>query len=149
MAIYEIDPAKLGAKTAKKLADIAMELVFDPVGERLLSRVQEKLPRSEGIREVPDADYQAALEAGRTLPVTAARPLSGASRLEASARWKLAPKSPRQATLHWLAAGGDEQALGIELGDGRGDRIEIMRPVLPGLRITGVSLDVQPTVTLS
>ena len=149
MPNYEIDATKIAAKTQKRLTEIALELVFDPVGGRLLGRAEEKLPRGEGIREVSDADYEAMLGSGRGSATSGARPLAGATRLEASTQWTLAPKSPRKASLHWVAAGGDEQALGVELGEGRGDRVEIVRPVPPGLIVKAVSLELQPVVDVS
>ena|SRR3989454_8359851 len=146
MPSYEIDADKLAPKIRKKLADMAVHLVFDPVGGRVLGRTDEKLPHALGIREIPDSAFDAAGGAGLEAAPSGPRALAGASRLEASKQWGVAPKSPRKAKLHWVAIGGDEQALGVELGDGRGDRVEIMRPVAAGLPLKGVSLSVQPVV---
>jgi len=145
MPSYEIDAGKLTAKAQKKLNELALHIVFEPAGGRVLVRSDENLAPGTGIREIPDAEFEAAGSGAATGP-PGPQPLAGASRLEASKLWKVTPKSPRRATLHWMAAGGDEQALGVALGEGRGDRVEIARPIASGLPIKGVALNVQAVV---
>jgi hypothetical protein len=145
MPSYEIDAGKLTAKAQKKLNELALHIVFEPAGGRVLVRADEKLAPGTGIREIPDAEFEAS-GGGVAAAPAGPQPLAGASRLEASKLWKVAPKSPRRATLHWMAAGGDEQALGVALGEGRGDRVEIARPIAAGLSIKSVALSVQPLV---
>ncbi|SRR6266571_4902793 len=148
MPSYEIDAGKLTPKAQKKLADLALHIVFESAGGRVLVRADEKLGPGTGIREIPDAEFEAAGGSAAAAPA-GPQPLAGATRLEASKLWKVAPKSPRRATLHWMAAGGDEQALGVALGEGRGDRVEIVRPIPPGQRVKGVSLTVQARIASS
>jgi hypothetical protein len=147
MPQYELDAARMPAATRKKLAAIPLEIVFDAAGGRVLARATKKLPRAEGVREVSGAEYEEALgSVRRDVPPAAARPRGLVGRLESSREWKLGETSPRKARLHWVAAGGDEQALGVELGEGRGDRIEIVR-TLPGrVARRGVTLQVRPTL---
>ena len=64
--------------------------------------------------------------------------------LESASGWEVAASSPRKASLHWVASGGDRQALGIALGEGRGDRIEIIRPVRVTSDLKSVSVEVKP-----
>ena len=56
MPSYEIDAGKLTAKAQKKLADLALHIVFEPAGGRVLVRADEKLAPGTGIREIPDAE---------------------------------------------------------------------------------------------
>src|SRR5436190_24336 len=103
MPSYEIDGGKLTSKAQKKLADVALHIVFDPAGGRVLVQAEEKLPPGAGIREIGDEEFAAAAGSAATGSAKG-QPLAGASRLEAS-KWKVSPKSPRKATLHWMAVG--------------------------------------------
>jgi hypothetical protein len=148
MPSYEIDAGKLTAKAQKALNEQALHIVFEPAKGRVLVRADEELAPGTGIREIPDAEFEVAGGVAAAAPA-GPQPLAGASRLEASKLWKVVLKSPRKATLHWMAAGGDDQALGVALGEGRGDRVEIVRPFTSGQRVKGVSLKVQARIASS
>lgn len=145
MPQYEIDPGRLTDATRKKLTDVAGERVFTAEG-RVLLRAEKKLPRAAGVRAVDDAAFEEALAAARD-PQRPGRPVvAGASRLEASRQWSVSARSPRKARIHWVAAGGDAQALGVALGEGRGDRVEVVRPV-PVEAVRVVTLQARPDLT--
>ena len=145
MPCYELDGRKMSAKLQRQLASLPMEIVFDSETGRVLARADKKLPRGKGVREIPDADFARQDEAAGA-GVAKRAVVRGGVRLESSSAWRVGPDSPREARLHWVAIGGDEQALAVALGEGRGDRVEIVCPVRATTDLTGVSLEVKPTL---
>ena len=147
MPWYELDARKMAVRTQKRLTTTPLRVVVDETSGRVLAHTEQDLGRAKGFKKVTQAEYDTLVGARRGPDAERGRHVArGAGRLELSSRWQVGADSPRKARLGRVASGGDKQALAVTLGGGRGNRVEIVRPVRATTDLKAVTIEIKPTI---